>query len=89
MSSSYRFTIRLGSKDAELAAALQRYPPGQRSVIIRTALRAWLCGPDTLQRLLEAVSTQQSAMGATALSTGEGSPPDLVNSFLSDFLGTP
>ena len=88
MSSSYRFTVRLGPKDAELIAAIQRYPPGQRSVITRTALRAWLCGPETLQRLLEAVSLQQASPGPFPQIDGAKAPhPDLVADFLNDFLG--
>ena len=88
MSSSYRFTVRLGPKDAELIAAIQRYPPGQRSVITRTALRAWLCGPETLQRLLQAVSLQQATPDSSPQISAEASNPDLVADFLNDFLGS-
>ena len=89
MSSSYRFTIRLGPKDAELAAALKSYPPGQRSIIIRTALRAWLYGgQETLERLMEAMSLQKASAGPSSPISAEASNPDLVADFLNDFLGS-
>ena len=89
MSSSYRLTIRLGPKDAELAAALQSYPPGRRSVIVRTVLRAWLCGPEALKRALEAAPSQQPLPDSVSMAGAETPDSDLVNSFLSDFLGAP
>lgn len=89
MSSPTRvLTIRLTDEDEDLMAALAQLPTGQRSEAVRSALRAWFCGPTMLRKLLEAVSqcdvVPERAVSVPAPPT---LPGDTVADFLEDFLG--
>jgi Arc/MetJ-type ribon-helix-helix transcriptional regulator len=90
MSSPTRvLTIRLTDEDADLVAALAQLPRGQRSEAIRSALRAWFCGPSMLRHLLEAVSQCGGVAERTvSVPTSSTLPEDTVVDFLEDFLGS-
>lgn len=83
---SRRFTVRLGLGDEDLIAAILSHPAGRRSAMIREALRAWFCGPEALQHLLQVVAAQ-GALGAPDSTPPAGLRRELVDDFLDDFLG--
>lgn len=83
---SRRFTVRLGPGDEDLMAAILSHPLGRRSAMIRAALRAWFCGPEVLQRLLQLVAAQGD-LGAPDSTLPAGPRRELVDDFLDDFLG--